>query len=166
MNHRPTIRCGLVAALVLLVVFGIASCTKVEEPVVTETKLCGKFTFPVASRTEASKARVAFYAANVRFRGLDFADDHLRNSSRFILGGQTFVLEGLRYQDIDGDPPLALEIRAYSTVRNTPSRQSVPCTSPGSVTAFDSMKAAISETWNIQVELESPEYDRQRTATK
>lgn len=167
MNLRSTFRRGLVAALVLLLAFGIASCTKVEEPVVTETKLCGKFSFPVPSRTEASRARVAFYAANVRLRGLDFADDRFSDSSRFILGGQTFVLEGLySYQNLDGDPPLTLEILAYSTVRNTPSRQSIPCTSPGAATDFDSIKAAISETWKVHVELESPEYGRQRTATK
>ena len=161
------VRNGVLAALVLVQAFGMAGCGKVEEPVVTATKLCGKFSFPVAGRTDASKARVAFYAANVRFRGLDFSDDRFQDSSKFVLGGQIFVLEGLyRYQNLDGDPPLTLQILAYSTVRNTPSRQSTPCTFPGSATAFDNMKAAISDIWKVHVELESPEYDRQRTAAR
>lgn len=154
----------VLAALVLVQAFVMAGC---GETVVTDTKLCGKFSFRVANKTDASKARVAFYEANVRFRGLDFADDRFQDSSRFILGGQIFVLEGLySYQSTNGDPPLTLEILAYSTVQNTPSRQSTHCTFPGSVTAFDNMKAAISEIWKIHVELESPEYVSQRTTVK
>ena len=161
------VRGGVIAALILVQAFCMGGCGKVEEQVVTDTKLCGKFSFAVAGKTEASKARVAFYEANVRFRGLDFADDRFTGSSKFVLGGQMFVLDGLyRYQSLNGDPPLTLQILAYSTVRNTSSVQSIPCTFPGSASAFDNMKAAISEVWNIHVELESPEYDRQRSTAK
>lgn len=159
------VRSGVIAALIPVQVFCVGGCRKAEEQVIT--KLCGKFSFQVAGKSEASKARVTFYAANVRFRGLDFADDRFRTSSSFILGGQLFVLDGLdHYQDRNGDPPLTLHILAYSTARNTVSVQSTPCTFPGSASAFDNMKAAISEVWNIHVELESPEYDSQRSTAR
>lgn len=145
----------------------LAGCGNVEEPVTTETTLCGKFNFAVAGKADASGARVAFYAASVRLGGLDFADERFHHSSKFYLDGQTFVLDGLQgYQHRQGDAPLTLQVRAYSTVRNTRSVQSVPCTMPGSAAAFDNVKASMSQAWKTHVEHESPEYERQRSAAK
>lgn len=162
------VRKGVPAALGLAQVFGLAGCGKAAEPVeVPITQLCGKFSFVVGNKSDASKARTAFYAANVRFQGLDFADDRFRGTSKFILGGQIFELDGLEsYRNRVGDPPLTLQISALGTGRNTPSVKSVPCTFPGSAIAFDNVKAAISEKWKVHVEVESPEYDRQRAKAK
>lgn len=165
----PVRRCVL-AALGLVQAFGIVGCVKTTESAPAEvqvTQTCGKFSFVVANKSEASKARSAFYAANIRFEGVDFADDRFTGSSNFYLGGQRFVLDGLdHYLKRAGDPPLTLEIRASSTVVNMPSRQSVPCTSANDAVDFDNMKAAISEIWKVHVELESLEYGRQRVGAK
>jgi hypothetical protein len=129
--------------------------------------LCGNFSFLVANKEEASLARLAFYAANVRLNGLDFSDNRFDDSSKFILAQQIFVLHGLDgYQRITEDRPLTLEIRALSKVENTRSRTTTPCTFPGSAAAFDNMKSEISEKWKIHVHRESPEYVNQRSAPK
>ena len=161
---------GVLAALGFVQAFGMAGCGKIADSAPAEvqvTEVCGKFSFVVADKRDASKARSAFYTANIRFQGVDFADNRFRDSSSFFLGGQRFVLDGLEhYLSRVGDPPLTLEIRAESTVVNTPSRQSVPCTWPNAAIDFDNMKAAISEIWKVHVELDSPEYGRQRAAAK
>jgi hypothetical protein len=165
-----TVRRGVLASLGFVYAFCIVGCGKFADSTPAQaqvTQICGKFNFVVANKSEASKARSAFYEANIRFHGLDFADDRFTGESKFIFGGQTFVLDGLdSYMTRVGDPPLTLGIKAYSTVVNSPSRQTVPCTFPNAAIAFDDMKAAISEKWKVNVELESPEYGRQRVASR
>ena len=163
------VRNGVVAALVAVQAFGMAGCEKSQEPVTTVTEVCGKFSFSVANRIEADKARVAFYAASVRFGGFDFSDDsRFRNVSRFMLGGQMFTLDELNeHQPLNdqarsGETSLTLQVRAINTVKNTRSVKSIPCTGPGSAKAFDNVKAAFSESRKIRVEIESPAYARQR----
>jgi hypothetical protein len=157
------VRSGVLVALVLAQCFGLPGCGNVEEPVTTETTVCGKFTFRVTGRTDASRARVAFYTASVQLRGLDFSDDRFSNSSRFFLDGQKFVLQGLdNYQYTNEDAPRTLQILALHTVRNKPSHRSTPCSFQESAAGFDSMTEAISAKWPIRVELESPEYAKQR----
>lgn len=160
---RVFLRRYVIASICVAQALGMVGCKEEGE---TITTLCGKFSFSVADKKDASKARAAFYAANVRFQGLDFTDDRFTTSSKFIMGGQLFVLSGLdHYLNTVGDPPLRLQIAAYSTVHNTSSVQSTPCTFPNSAITFDNMKAAIAETWKVDVELESPQYELQRSAT-
>ena len=134
------VRRGVLAALGFVHAFGIVGCGKLADSTPTQTEvtqICGKFSFVVANKSEATRARSAFYEANIRFQGLDFSDNRFTGTSKFILGGQIFVLDGLQsYLTRVGDPPLTLEIRASSTVVNTPSRQSVPCTFPNAAIAL------------------------------
>lgn len=154
------IRRAVLLASVLAQVVGLAACGMLNEPKTNVNELCGKFSFTVAGKSDASKARLAFYDANIRFRDLDFADNRLTGSSSFILGGQVFVIDFPdRYMYRDGDPPLTLHVRAISTVINTPTRQTTPCTGPESGAYFDKIKAAISEKWTVRVEHRSSKYD-------
>lgn len=160
-----SVRKGVLVTLALAQALVIAGCRKtIQEPEeVSITAQCGKFTFTVRDKKDATKAKMAFYAANIRFQGLDFSDNRFTGSSRFILNNQFFVLDGLEsYMNRVGDPPLTLQVRATSTVVNTSSRSTTPCTGPGAAKDFDDMKAAFSEDWRVNVEEESREYERQR----
>lgn len=158
------VRGGTTPTSILVLAMFLGGCEKVEE----RTETCGKFTFVVANKAEAARARVAFYEASLRFQGSNFDESNISQFSRFGGGGgQLFVLDWPDdYQNFVEDPPLTFEIKALDTVRNTRSIQTAPCTAAGAARAFDNMKAAISATWKIQVEVESPEYARLRNTTK